>query len=313
MGKTQRFEEADPCGVSVVVVIFCVKVEAHFFGEGMRGKGMPNSGSTEMAEILSDNSHARGAGAFTSAGMETHDSMKREAEVNPYAAPASGATTAGLLTADGNDGAKRGWWPGVSLLMLALLAGLGWRMELEMTTGWASMDWIGRFHWAIPAGVLAFIAWVLWVTRGKVKRRGAFAAALLGYGIMGYFVVQGILLFVCGRQLLLFDDEEGSGYKRLLVEKQKSFLLLALVPVLFWLLCRGFGVRVRLGSVLACTVLFMLSWPLADLLFTMVEGRSEMFFIHAVKSGYVIPPLMLCLGWPVLRARGREGSSKFEV
>jgi hypothetical protein len=239
---------------------------------------------------------------FTNAGMETHDSTESAAEVNPYAAPASGAA-AGTQAGAVNEAAKGSWWPGLSLLIIALLAGLGWRVELEMTTGWASMDWIGRFHWAIPAGVLAFIVWVLCVTR--VKRRGAFAAALVGYGIMGYFAVQGLLLAAWGRTIVLFDDEEFSGAKRLMWEKFQRFLLVALVPPLFWLLCRAFGVRVRLGSVLGCAVLFMLSWPLADFLFTALEGRSEMFFIHAVKSGYVIPMLMLCLGWPVLRARGR--------
>lgn len=69
--------------------------------------------------------------------------------------------------------------PRTTLWLTALLSGIAWRVELELRTGSASLDWIGQFHWAIPIGVLAFILWVLSVTR--VQRPSAFAAALLMY------------------------------------------------------------------------------------------------------------------------------------
>ncbi|WP_395753712.1 hypothetical protein [Prosthecobacter sp.] len=234
--------------------------------------------------------------------MKMNDNVEKTAEVNPYAAPES--TAVGVLTAEEGAGVKRGWWPGVSLLVIALLAGVGWRMELEMTTGWASMDWIGRFHWAVPAGVVAFIVWVLGVTR--VERPRAFAAALVGYGVIGHVVVQRLLVSAFGRAIVLSDEYEGAIMREIMLYKLLNFLLLALVPLLFGILCRGFGVRVRLWSVLGYAILFMLSWPLAEWVVGVVENHSgDVGFIHALKSGYVIPLLVLCLGWPVLRARGK--------
>ena len=67
--------------------------------------------------------------------------------------------------------------PTASAAGIALFSGIAWRAELELTTGWASLKWIGEFHWAIPTGVLAFILWVLSVTH--VQRPWAFAATLL--------------------------------------------------------------------------------------------------------------------------------------
>ena len=75
------------------------------------------------------------------------------------------------------------------------------------------------------------------------------------------------------------------------------------MPLTFGLLCRLFGVRVRLLPVLASAILFMLSWPLAAYAFYFVENHGDPDFIHALKSGYVIPLHILSLGLPVLRAR----------
>ncbi|OYW71605.1 MAG: hypothetical protein B7Z37_27320 [Verrucomicrobia bacterium 12-59-8] len=73
------------------------------------------------------------------------------------------------------------------------------------------------------------------------------------------------------------------------------------MPLTFSILCRSFGVRVRLLPVLATASLFMLSWPIASVAFSFIEHRNGDELIHALKSGYVIPLLILSLGLPVLR------------
>ncbi|WP_397383335.1 hypothetical protein [Prosthecobacter sp.] len=188
--------------------------------------------------------------------------------------------------------------PRTTLWLIALLSGVAWRAELELRTGWASLDWIGQFHWAIPAGVFAFILWVLSVTR--VQRPWAFAATLLVYSTAAYFTVGRLLMTAFGRWMPFGDNDQHS----MATEKLVSFLLIVLVPITFSILCRLFGIRVRLLPVLASAILFMLSWPLAAYAFYIVEQRGMPGDpIHALKSGYVIPLLILSLGLPVLRAR----------
>lgn len=196
--------------------------------------------------------------------------------------------------------------PRTTLWFIALLSGIAWRAELELRTGWASLKWIGQFHWAIPAGVLAFILWVFSVTR--VQRPWAFAATLLVYSTAGYFIVGRLLMTAFGHWMPFGDNDQHS----MATEKLVSFLLIVLVPITFSLLCRLFGVRVRLLPVLASAILFMLSWPLAAYAFYFVEQRGTPGDpIHALKSGYVIPLLILSLGLPLLRARrDAEHSSK---
>lgn len=192
--------------------------------------------------------------------------------------------------------------PRITLWLIALLSGIAWRAELELTTGWASLDWIGQFHWAIPAGVLAFILWVLSVTR--VQRPWAFAATLLVYSTAAYVIVEHLLMTAFGRVILLGDEGMDAIARRIGIEKLVHFLLIVLLPLTFGLLCRLFGVRVRLLPVLASAILFMLSWPLAAYAFYFVEQRGMPGDpIHALKSGYVIPLLILSLGLPLLRAR----------
>ncbi len=194
--------------------------------------------------------------------------------------------------------------PRTTLLLIALLSGIAWRAELEMTTGWASLDWIGRFHWAIPAGELAFILWVLSVTR--VPRPAAFAAALFMYSTAGYFIVEILLKAAFGRWIILSDEAESALVRQMYTQKLTYFLLLILVPLTFGLLCRIFGVRVRILPVLASAILFMLSWHIASYAFFYAEGHGDPDLIHALKSGYIIPLLIFSLGLPVLSARATE-------
>ncbi|MBN8422827.1 MAG: hypothetical protein J0L73_28220 [Verrucomicrobia bacterium] len=197
--------------------------------------------------------------------------------------------------------------PRTTLLIIALLSGIAWRAELELRTGWASLKWIGQFHWAIPAGVLAFILWVLGVTR--VQRPGVFAAALLIYSTAAYVIVEMLLKTAFGRSIMLGDDDQHSIAREIFNRKLTCFLLIVLVPLTFSLLCRIFGVRVRILPVLASALLFMLSWPLAAYGFFYLEGHGDPDFIHSLKSGYIIPLLILSLGLPVIRARNAQASS----
>ncbi|MEZ4320718.1 MAG: hypothetical protein R3F61_24770 [Myxococcota bacterium] len=49
--------------------------------------------------------------------------------------------------------------PLVDLLLLAALLGAFWRAEVEWH-GWHGLIWVQYFHWVVPVGVLAFLAWL---------------------------------------------------------------------------------------------------------------------------------------------------------
>ncbi len=93
----------------------------------------------------------------------------------------------------------RSWLPTVTLVLIGLLSGIAWRAELECRGGWASLTWIGYFHWAVPLSVLAFLIWVVVVAR--VRRPLAFALALLLF-------VDPFLVVSLGLPLLRFSAPE---------------------------------------------------------------------------------------------------------
>jgi|GEM_PF-2382368 len=213
---------------------------------------------------------------------------------------------------------RRSAWPLTSLLLLALACGVGWRLELEWRTGWASLEWINVFHWAIPVGLAGFIAWTLAVTR--VRRPALFAAALLGFASVGYVLLDFIARFffqggVAFLFIVLLDRIPGG--RSLLSNPQftaspggllfgiygfmGSFWIL--FPLVFCLLCRAFGFSIRWPLIVFSCVLFVLSWPAAVYLRSFIETIGSDDLIHALKSGFVIPFLVVSLGLPILLAR----------
>jgi hypothetical protein len=51
------------------------------------------------------------------------------------------------------------------------------------------------------------------------------------------------------------------------------------------------------------SVLFVVSWPVAVWLLEVVDHRGGADLIHALKSGFVIPLLVVSLGFPLLGMR----------
>lgn len=79
--------------------------------------------------------------------------------------------------------------------------------------------------------------------------------------------------------------------------------LWALIPLAFGWLCRWHGIRIHFGLHLLSSILFVASWPVAVWLLDVVDHRGGADLIHALKSGFVIPPLVISLGFPLLAAR----------
>ena len=190
------------------------------------------------------------------------------------------------------------WIATATLVFLALLSGIAWRAELEWRWGWMSLGWLSSFHWAVPICALAFIVWV--VCLSQARRPFLFAAVLIAFACAAYLAVFAELMFLFGR-----------GGKPLALLAALPFLW-SLLPFCFLGVCRLFGARPKLGLMLLSAALFTASWPIATLICSLmhpIDVFADPCLIHALKSGYIIPILVIALGIPLLFPRPAHESA----
>lgn len=206
-----------------------------------------------------------------------------------------------------------GWFPAVTLVMLAVLAGLVWRWELEMRGGWAGLQWLGYFHWAVVAAGVGFVSWA--VIMGTATRRWLLGGLLVLFAVPAYWIADVLLRMRFGASgpAIFASAVFGSGgdfgraqenleraHASLLFWFHLSPLLWMGLPLLFCWVCQLCGARLSVWKCLFSMGLFVLSWPIAVGVRMLFEERGGADFIHALKSGFVIPFLIIALGLPLL-------------
>ena len=187
-----------------------------------------------------------------------------------------------------------------SLILVALLCGFLWRAELELRWGWAGLAWAWKLYAAFPLNMASFAAWVVLITR--VRERAKFAAAQ-----MTFFMLALVFFWCYLRHVVPALMGPFPAFNFLVVWMLPVFWVF--LPLSFGWLCRLFGVRVHFGLHLVSSVLFTASWPLAIWLLEVVDHRGGADLIHALKSGFVIPLLVLSLGFPLLFAKRADESA----
>ena len=188
----------------------------------------------------------------------------------------------------------------ISLIIVALLCGVLWREELELRWGWESLAWGEHFHWAIPFGGLIFMTWVSQMARPA--RPWKLMAELTLLWAVFYAVLEFILLRFFSRWLFTFNFH----YYYLGYALPLIWLLL---PPSFFVVCRRHGLQTPRRLKWMSLVCFFASWPLAVWLLDVVDHRGGADLIHALKSGFVIPLLVLSLGFPLLFAKRADESA----
>lgn len=178
---------------------------------------------------------------------------------------------------------SRFWISILTLVVLGVGAGFAWRLELEKRFGWDALAWTNGFYWTVPAAVVLFIAWA--ATFAAVHDRAGFVGALMAFFLPGYLGASLALHAVFGRF--------ASGFSI-------ALLFWLLIPLSLCLLYRFFGVPATLVKTVCSTLLFVLSWPIATFVRTFFEQRGSADIIHALKSGFIIPFLIVSLGLPLL-------------
>jgi hypothetical protein len=167
-------------------------------------------------------------------------------------------------------------------------AGLLWRLEIEYH-GWAGLDWIGYYHWAVPISVTAFILWALRYCEIEPRARLVkFAIVLLLLAVVLGSATQIILwdYFILGPRAILFGRREFG---------PSIFVLYPLVPLIVWFVSKLFGQRGSLVRGLLSLSVFLAAFPLALLLLS-ITGAREVDAIHTIKSGFIVPWLVIGLG-----------------
>lgn len=187
----------------------------------------------------------------------------------------------------------------LSLFAVALLAGIMWRAEVEWR-GWSGVAWVRWFHWAVPLGALLFALWLL-VFSGA-RRRWTLAWASLVLGAAAYETLHGGLMTLYSR------------WPQPIADVHLAFGLclaaVTLYPLSVWACARRCGVGIRLGPGLIALGLWAAAVPLAIGILDLTGHIGGADFLHAIKSGVVIPPLLVALGLPfVWGSPGRERSA----
>lgn len=176
---------------------------------------------------------------------------------------------------------------------VSLLTGILWRAELELRWGWASLDWIGAIHWAVPVGAGAYLAWMLYELRDLPPQRRQLMVVLSA--------ALGVAAYVGGGTAMAWANNRWVG---LLPRWQCSMILVSPVVVyaalgaVYYTAAAHLASPSRAGKV-AGAVLYIAAFPAACFLLRITEHRGGFDSIHAVKSGFVFPFIAFGLGLPL--------------
>ena len=174
-----------------------------------------------------------------------------------------------------------------SLAIVALFAAILWRAEVEIR-GWAGLSWISYLHIAVVAGLAVFLTWVWVVTKNLTrKRRAAFISVLL----LVFLVLYAPFDFVTRAYF------EGHVQTMQLALPWVWFLL----PVAIFCIYRLF-VKLRWSACLVGCGCFWLSWLIALAVLYVLPEKGTVDLIHTLKTGWIIPPLIFGLGYPLAHA-----------
>lgn len=183
-----------------------------------------------------------------------------------------------------------------ALVAIGLAAAALWRIEVE-AHGWYGLIWISYFHWAIPAGVIMFAAWLsVFSAVHPTAKRIAFSIA---------FIVFAAAAYLLAHKLAVWHE-----YPPFIWELERPiwtwvgylaiFPYIPLVYILFLLLAKSFGASVPRRGVALGACLWLIAFPLSMALLALVKHKGDSDMLHAIKSGFVVPFLIVSLGLPLL-------------
>jgi len=183
------------------------------------------------------------------------------------------------------------------LIGVSLLTGILWRLELQLRWGWASLDWIGPFHWAFPVAAGVYLVWMAHELRGVGPRSRQIVLAVA--------FILGLAAYFGGGLTMMWANYRWIGF----LPRWQALAFMALPAILYVILgAVYFGTVHRLvspspGVFWTSGVCYAVAFPAALFLLWATQHRGGPDVIHAIKSGVVFPIIAFSLGLPVLGMR----------
>ncbi|MCB9677170.1 MAG: hypothetical protein H6737_18780 [Alphaproteobacteria bacterium] len=176
--------------------------------------------------------------------------------------------------------------PLVELVALAALLGVVWRGEVEWH-GWDGLRWVGYFHWAVPVGGIAFLAWLAStpVVRAVGRRWGLLGIAL-PHAVLSIWLTHECLFGMFNRFAV------GAPFFLLVLFANAFF-----APVVAWGVGRVLHHPLPAWSLLASVTLSVGTPFLAYAALGVIDPLHA-DAIHAVKTGMAVPFVVLAFGLP---------------
>jgi len=189
-----------------------------------------------------------------------------------------------------------------SLVALSLAAAGLWRAEVEWH-GWDGLTWIGYFHWAVPISAAIFITWitVFCGVRPRWKRAALIAAEIL-FAVVALWWAEGSMRwyfgngpnFECERQFW-WVYYQPLGTWHVVLPGFVLFIVYPLVPLLGCAIARAFGECRTWKHWLVSNVVFLAAYPVAYAAVGLTRFAYDPS-IHTIKTGFIVPLLIVGLG-----------------
>ena len=190
-------------------------------------------------------------------------------------------------------------YPVVSLIVLALVSGLLWRLELEYH-GWKGLMWLSYTHLAIPVVYLLFLLWMNFYININWKKRALLSLLTIIYGVLIYIALGISLTYLfqggpSGFMLLILTPE----WQYYLL-RHSIFVLMPIIPIGTYFILKIFKVHPPLKYLGFALIGIVASIPVSIIILEVINHQGGHNIIHSVKSGVIIPFLVFSMGLLVI-------------
>jgi len=182
----------------------------------------------------------------------------------------------------------------LSLIAIALIVAFIWRLEVDRH-GWDGLVWTSYFHWSIPIGILLFTAWLaVFCSVQPIGHRIAFLFSFLIFSAAAYLLFSNSIIEFYS--LVLFPFR----WDWFWLWHFSIFIIFPLLPWLSFALARLFRAPLTLKGMGLSFLLYLLAFPLAIMLLKLLYQERNADELQAIKSGFVIPFLVVSYGLPFI-------------
>jgi hypothetical protein len=181
----------------------------------------------------------------------------------------------------------------ISLIIISIICGVFWRVEIEYH-GWGGLKWLSYFQLAIPFSFILLMIWFNLNVKLSIIKRSVFNFVSLIYVFLMYILISSSLHYPYSK-MLAFTSEFSFVLYRL------AYILIPLVTTGAFLILKLFKIKSNWKKLLYSTALFLLAIPLSIFILKIINHIGSADFIHAIKSGIIIPFWVFSIGILILR------------